>query len=135
MGMNISSNFDLFAQLPLDSRLVVADLATRDAIPDVQRYQGMVVFVVSEQKNYQLIEGIGNHQWVDITTRYITLSGGTNIFTGGTSTFPVINLEEDISLNSVSANTIYVQQLYLGGTLINEDNILLSGDTIDGGQF
>ncbi len=135
MGINLSSNFNLSAQLPLDSRLIVVDLATRDAIPAVQRYQGMIVFVISEQKEYQLVSGVDNADWVDRSITYITISGGTNIFTGGTSTFPVINLEDDISLNSVSANTIYVQQIQLGGQLVTENTIIFTGETIDGGVF
>jgi len=41
---------------------------------------------------------------------------GTNINTGGTENNPVVNLDDDISLNSVSANTISGGTIYSGST-------------------
>jgi hypothetical protein len=41
---------------------------------------------------------------------------GTNINTGGTANNPVVNLDDDISLNSVSANTISGGTIYSGST-------------------
>lgn len=63
MGIQLGSNFDMQAGLPLDSRLVVPLLATRDAIPAGIRYEGMEVYVTNEQKKYILKGGITNANW------------------------------------------------------------------------
>ena len=65
MSIILSSNFTENAQLPLDSRTVVADLMARDAIPAIQRYDGLTVYVTAEQTTYQLIGGIENTDWVE----------------------------------------------------------------------
>jgi hypothetical protein len=67
MGIPLGSNFDLTAGLPLDARVVVADLTARDAIPPVQRFIGLEVWVDSEVKKYRLQAGITNGDWVEIT--------------------------------------------------------------------
>ena len=63
MGIVLGSQFDVQTALPLDSRLVVADLTARNALAALVRYEGMIVYVLSEQKNYQLIGGITNGNW------------------------------------------------------------------------
>ena len=81
MGIALSSNFDLSAQLPLDARQVKATTVARDAIPAVERYDGLIVYVLADSKNYQLQGGIDNADWVDISS-----SGGSSSFTGLTDT-------------------------------------------------
>lgn len=44
----------------------VADITARDAIADERRLEGMIVFVISESKNYQLVGGVTNSDWVDM---------------------------------------------------------------------
>lgn len=63
MGIELGSNFDVKTSLPLDSRLKVADLTARDAIVSGVRYEGMIVYVVSEATNFQLVGGITNGDW------------------------------------------------------------------------
>ena len=75
MGIALGSNFDVQTALPIDSRLIVADLTARDAINSLQRYEGMLVYVESEETNFQLIAGITNGDWVE-------LSGGGGGVTG-----------------------------------------------------
>ena len=41
----------------------VADITARDAIPAALRYEGMLVYVASEKKTYQLQGGITNSNW------------------------------------------------------------------------
>src|SRR5690606_15633059 len=48
-------------------RTVKADLNARNAIETLQRYDGLAVWVVSEQKLYRLVGGITNDDWVDQT--------------------------------------------------------------------
>lgn len=72
MGIELGSQFDVKTGLALDSRLIANDLTERDAIPNGVRYEGMLVYVVSEETNFQLIGGILNSNWEE-------LSGGTSI--------------------------------------------------------
>ena len=67
MGIELGSNFDVKTGLPLDSRLKVANLTARDAIPSGIRYEGMLVYVVSEKTNYQLMSGIANGNWQELS--------------------------------------------------------------------
>jgi hypothetical protein len=46
----------------------VADVAARNAIPSGDRYQGYMVFVQSESTNYQLVGGIANSNWKQLST-------------------------------------------------------------------
>ena len=64
MAINVSSNFLLSAQLPLDSRTIVADVTARNAIPAIQRFQGMRVFLTSNFEEYQLWGGVADSNWV-----------------------------------------------------------------------
>ena len=65
MGITLASNFDVNAALPLDSRMVVADLTARDAIDAGRRYAGMTVYVVADTITYQLKGGILNADWTE----------------------------------------------------------------------
>ena len=67
MGIVLGSNFDVQTALPLDSRLVVADLTARDAIDPLQRYEGMIVYVKSEETNFQLVGGTANENWTELS--------------------------------------------------------------------
>ena len=62
-GIPLSSNFNLNAQLPLDERMVAADLTARDAIVTTDRYEGLICYVESEQITYQLRGGLANINW------------------------------------------------------------------------
>lgn len=62
--MKIISSIQALAAVPLDSRSVVSDIASRDAIEN--RYTGMEVFVLSEYKRYMLIGGTSNDNWVRV---------------------------------------------------------------------
>ena len=67
MGIELGSNFDVKTGLPLDSRLKVADQAARDAILPGVRYEGMIVYSVADATNYQLIGGILNTNWGELS--------------------------------------------------------------------
>lgn len=67
MGITLGSNFDVQTALPLDSRSVVADLTARDAINALQRYEGMIVYVVAEGTNFQLVGGILDANWTELS--------------------------------------------------------------------
>lgn len=67
MGIELGSNFDVKTALPLDSRLIVDDLTARDAIDGLIRYEGMIVYVISEATNFQLIGGVDNVNWRELS--------------------------------------------------------------------
>ena len=68
-GIPLSTGFDVSAQKPLDSRLIAATIEERDAIPDIQKYLGMQVFVEENSITYQLLaEG-----WVSFGTNSETI--------------------------------------------------------------
>ncbi len=82
-GIPLSSQFNLSAQLPLDSRIVVSNITERDAIDSVQRYEGLQCYVTADSKNYQLVGGIDNLNWVELN------SGGGSSLLAYTETFIV----------------------------------------------
>lgn len=68
MSINLSSNFNLVTQLPLDARYVAVDITARDAIANIQRFEGLQVYVLSDTTLYMLIGGITNADWMPIGT-------------------------------------------------------------------
>lgn len=66
MSIILGSNFKLNAQLPLRSGDTVADTTARDAIAAIERYEGRIIFVIADGKNYQLVGGITNSDWVEV---------------------------------------------------------------------
>lgn len=66
-GTDFPTSLNVTAQVPLDGRTKVADLTERDALPEFQRYEGMLVYVVSEQTNFQLVGGITNSDWQELS--------------------------------------------------------------------
>jgi len=62
------SSFSMAAALPLDDRERFADLTARDALSALRRYEGLVCYVVSEQKLYHLKGGITNAHWEELGT-------------------------------------------------------------------
>lgn len=67
-GIPLTASFDLSGQKPLDARDVVETIAERDAMPDIQKYEGMRVFVVETKLTYQLIITDGVESWVKFGT-------------------------------------------------------------------
>lgn len=63
MGIEVASSFTRKAAVPIDDSAVVVDITARDAIASGVRFRGMVVHVLSENKNYQLSGGITNSDW------------------------------------------------------------------------
>lgn len=52
-GISITTGFDVSTQLPLDSRSVVQTQADLESISDSIKYEGLLVFVVDQNKLYQ----------------------------------------------------------------------------------
>ncbi len=75
-GIEVASAFDMKSALPVDGRAVASDLTERDAIASGIRYEGMIVYVESEEKNYQLVGGISNSDWFELSSG---AGGGGNV--------------------------------------------------------
>lgn len=67
----------LSVSVPLPTLTTVADTTARNAIPPEDRYEGMIVYVTSEQKYYSLKGGVENVNWTELTTT--ESGGGTNV--------------------------------------------------------
>lgn len=107
MGITLASNFDVNAALPLDSRMVVADLTARDAIVAGRRFQGMCVYVIADTLTYQLKTGILNADWVEYggagaTITYVeTFSGDNSTLLFTLSADPVAIENTQVYINGV----------------------------------
>jgi hypothetical protein len=106
MGIQLGSNFDFQAALPLDSRTVVADLTARDAILDGIRYEGLTVFVEADGINYQLIGGTTDSDWVAVggavaPTGYVYIIGDAT--TDGSWRYKALALGDDLELEKRKA--------------------------------
>jgi hypothetical protein len=55
----------------------VADITERDALPLLRRSHGMLVYVISEDKTYQLKTGVTNLDWVEFITAGTGGGGGS----------------------------------------------------------
>ena len=87
-GIKVASGFDLGAMSPLDSRIVVNTIAERNAhVTNNRVYEGMIVYVIEEQTNYQYI----NSTWVELKAGSTTV----NVIDSLTST----NTSEALSAN------------------------------------
>lgn len=70
-GIPLSASFDLKTKLPLDSRTVVNNISELLNMPDIIKYQGMIVYV----KNENCFFRYGNDEWSSIESGFITGSG------------------------------------------------------------
>jgi hypothetical protein len=103
--INVTTNFHILGNVPIDTRMVVSDVTARDAINSMFRYEGLTVYVISTATNYQLVGGISNPNWQALSlSGYtagtgITLSGNTFSHTPhsgdatGTGTLTVVGLQ------------------------------------------
>ena len=51
-GIKLSTGFDLNSKAPLDNRTLFATIEERDLLPDINKYNGLICYVESTQKNY-----------------------------------------------------------------------------------
>ena len=65
-GIPLTSNFTMNAALPIEDRMAVADLTARDTLSSLRRWEGMIVYVVSEGKHFTLAGGITNGDWGEV---------------------------------------------------------------------
>jgi hypothetical protein len=65
MAIPIPDSLKTIGQYPIEESMQVADLTARDAIPSFKRYEGMITYVLSEEKFYYLKGGITNPDWTE----------------------------------------------------------------------
>jgi hypothetical protein len=123
MGITLGSNFTVNTNLPLDDRIVVADNTARDAIDAGRRYEGLIVYSIGAGTNYQLVGGILNADWTELSGG----GGGTTTvlserFSGDASTL-VFNLSQD---PLIEENT----QIYINGVYQQKNTYSVSGTAI-----
>ncbi len=69
----MSSNFNVSSQRPFDARFTVADLAGRNALPTVKRYDGLETYLEDTKATYRMVLGTvdtdlaNNNNWVETT--------------------------------------------------------------------
>lgn len=84
MGIGIASSFTRNSNLPIDDSFSKADNTARDAIASGVRFEGLMVYVTSTQKLWQLKGGITNSDWKEVGTSAdgrsgeVALSSGVN---------------------------------------------------------
>ena len=79
MGIALGSTFTMNAALPIDERFTVADITERNAILAGRRYEGLLVYVVADETNYQLVGGITNSDWTELSG---SGGGSSDVITG-----------------------------------------------------
>jgi len=75
MSIELATNFGVNTNLPLDNRYVVANIAARNAIPASVRFDGLIVYLLDTNVEWQLQGNTTN--WVDITNTGGNIDGGT----------------------------------------------------------
>lgn len=116
-GIDLASNFRLNAQLPLDDRFVFNDIASRDALASIQRYDGLLCYVKSDQKFYVLRGGTANTNWTElildgaITTLKLADGAATPQKTDFLQLDTSVNLWDGIYYNKLISGTTGTQTL------------------------
>lgn len=85
MGIEVASSFTRKSNQPLDDGFIRADNTARDAIVSGVRYEGMLVYVTSTKKMWQLQGGITNSDWKEAGGSPLTTKGDIYVHDGTTN--------------------------------------------------
>ncbi len=117
-GIPLSASFDLSGQKPLDARDVVETISERDAMPDMQKYEGMVVYCIATKLSYQLVKNNeGTLEWITFGTNSDTVIGKlADVATSGSyadlKNVPATNyVVQDTQPEADSKTLIWVEEL------------------------
>lgn len=101
MSIQLTSQFKENAGLPIEEKMVVATIAVRNAIPAIERFEGLFTYVIDSDgagnpASYQLQNGILDINWVLYGTGgsggVISVNDGINTIIDNTSPLnPIIN--------------------------------------------
>lgn len=80
--IQIGVGFQVNSISPIDNRMIFSDTIARNDLNVAYRYEGLKCYVVEDKRNYQLVGGIYNSNWVSdvangFTSASISLSGST----------------------------------------------------------
>ncbi len=136
MAIDITSNFNVGAALPIDARTTAANTTVRDAIPSGKRFLGLQCYVASDTKTYVLKAGITNADWVELgasggATAITELTGDVTATGPGSSIATIADLPFSKLLATVPNQAIISDangKLQNSGVTVTELN-LLSGKT------
>jgi len=103
MSVQYPFGFEIGNNEPIDSRYVFLDLAARDSLLAINRYEGLKVYVVSESAFYSLVGGIENTDWTQ---------DGTGSTSDGNSIFAPI--ENDVSVPAPLLPDIFTNAFFSG---------------------
>ena len=133
-GIKLSTGFDLNAKSPLDNREWFKTIAERDALPDINLYEGLMCFVDETKHNYQYING----EWVDKD-----IGGGSGTIISDASDvlikdeydkFEATNVEDALNelsdkIDSNTGSSESIKEIEYGDTEPTDENISIWVDT------
>ena len=132
MPVDIIDSLRVVAGVPTDDKFRYADLTARDALLSGLRYEGMIVHVLSNSKNYQLQGGITNGDWIEL----VNGGGGSGAFTdAGSNQITPTTANGNTMLNQLGSsilggkgNTITAPTAGSYNTIAGGYNSTISGD-------
>ena len=116
MGIAKITNFNVYAQSPIDSRYVFTNSTSRDALASAYRYEGLITYVEADQAVYCLVGGITNSDWVKIAS---ASGSAREVKTENENSFTGIEVGENIFTNPKSDPDIVVQVKDSNGQVLN----------------
>ena len=107
--IEIGTNFELIAPLPIDTRIALSDTIVRNSI--YWRYEGLKVFTLSDTTNWQLQGGVADSNWVKVSG-----AGGSSSFSG-TNLYEKELTSAEVAI-SVGFNITSKSMVFLNGTYV-----------------
>lgn len=121
MPQELISQFDRKIAMPIETFRQVQTINLRDAIPTNIRWEGMIVYVVSESLSYVLVGGLSNSQWVDLGT-LVNVTVRDNLTS--TSTTDALSANQGRILRGLIDNIpVGVDWGNIGGTLSDQTDL------------
>lgn len=122
MGINLTTNFNPQAGLPLDNRMVFDTIALRNGLESLRRYEGLTAYVVETSTLYILSGGILDANWVEMAT-------------GGEVVPPIRASYADVATMIAAQSGQEANYIYLAGTQFYRYDGTTIGDITDYTKF
>jgi hypothetical protein len=140
-GISLGTNFELLSEKPLDSRLVVPSLdGLQNYIDSAAAYEGMVAYVSSEKKHYEVkvIDGVLSYRPFGLTETelndlIINATTAAMEFKGATATLPENPSKGDMWKVAASF-TVDEEEVKVGDSIVYNGEqwfVIPSGDDIE----
>lgn len=153
MPQQIISQFSRQYGMPIETNIQFQTINQRDAIPDGVRWEGMIVYVITEGKSYQLVGGIDNSLWqefngiqdapIDNQTyvrrngQWVFLSGQMTVIVTDRFTYTAPNNTFTLSENVGEIIDVQIEQgcnYDSYATLANQKELTISTAVLFGGE-